>query len=47
VKTVPENPHQNGVAERMNRTILERARSMRIHAGLLKQFWVDVVMRCI
>jgi len=27
----------------MNRTILERTRSMRIHAGLLKQFWADVV----
>ena len=25
VKTVLRNPHQNGVAERMNRTILERA----------------------
>jgi len=28
VKIVPENPHQNGVAEHMNKTILERARSM-------------------
>ena len=27
----------------MNRTILERVRSMRIHAGLPKQFWVDTV----
>jgi ATP-binding cassette subfamily B (MDR/TAP) protein 1 len=27
----------------MNRTILERARSMRIHAGLPKQFWADAV----
>jgi len=38
VKTVPKNPHQNGVAECMNRTILERARSMQIHAGLPKHF---------
>ena len=43
VKTVPKNPHQNGVTERMNMTILERARSMRIHAGLPKQFWADAV----
>jgi len=43
VKTVPESPHQNGVAERMNRTILERVRSMRIHAGLPKQFCANAV----
>ena len=35
-KTVPRNPQQNGVTERMNRTITERARCMRIHAGLPK-----------
>jgi len=28
------NPRQKGVVKRMNRTILERARSMRIHTGL-------------
>ena len=27
----------------MNRTILERARAMRIHSGLPKSFWVDAV----
>ena len=27
----------------MNRTIMECARSMRLHAGLPLQFWVDVV----
>jgi len=27
----------------MNKTIMERARSMRLHAGLPLQFWVDVV----
>ncbi|KAG9441314.1 hypothetical protein H6P81_017168 [Aristolochia fimbriata] len=35
IKIVPRTPQQNGVAERMNRTILERARSMRIHAVYL------------
>ncbi|KAG9446257.1 hypothetical protein H6P81_012385 [Aristolochia fimbriata] len=39
IKTVPRSPQQNGVAERMNRTILERARSMRIHAGLPLHLW--------
>ena len=27
----------------MNRTIMERARSMRLHAGFPLQFWADVV----
>ena len=42
-KTVPGTPQQNGVAERMNRTLNERARSMRIHAGLPKTFWAEAV----
>ena len=37
-KTIPRTPQQNGVAERMNRTLNERARSMRLHAGLPKTF---------
>ncbi|RVX10708.1 Retrovirus-related Pol polyprotein from transposon TNT 1-94 [Vitis vinifera] len=36
-------PQQNGVAERMNRTLNERARSMRLHVGLPKTFWADAV----
>ena len=36
-------PHENGVLERMNRTIMERARCMRLHAILPLQFWVDAV----
>ena len=35
-KTIPGTPQQNGVAERMNRTLNERARSMRLHDGLPK-----------
>lgn len=35
-RTLPGTPQQNGVAERMNRTLTERARSMRLHAGLPK-----------
>lgn len=42
-KTLPGTPQQNGIAERMNRTLTERARSMRIHAGLPKQFWADAI----
>ena len=43
VKTIPGTPQQNGVAECMNKTLNECARSMRLHAGLPKTFWVDVV----
>ena len=42
-KTIPGTPQQNGVAERMNRTLNDHARSMRLHAGLLKTFWADAV----
>ena len=37
-KTIFGTPQQNGVAERMNRTLNEHARSMRLHAGLPKTF---------
>jgi hypothetical protein len=46
-KTVPGTPQENGVSERMNRTIMERARSMRFHVGLTLQFWEDVVYTAI
>ena len=39
-KTIPQ---ENGVSERMNRTIMERARCMRLHSGLPLQFWLDAV----
>ena len=42
-KTIFGTPQQNGVVERMNRTLNERARSMRLHAGLPKIFWADAV----
>ena len=35
-KTIPGTPQQNGVAERMNRTLNKHARSMRLHTGLPK-----------
>ena len=40
-KTIPGTPQQNGVAERMNRTLNELARSIRLHARLPKTFWED------
>jgi transposase InsO family protein len=37
-KTVLRTPQENGVSERMNKTIMERARSMRLHAGFRYSF---------
>jgi transposase InsO family protein len=42
-KTVLRTPQENGVSERMNRTIMEHARSMRLHAGLPLQLWEDAI----
>lgn len=39
--TVPHNPQQNGRAERVNRTILERVRCMLFDSGLGKEFWAE------
>ena len=38
-RTIPGTPQQNGVAERFNRTLLERIRCMLISSGLPKTFW--------
>ncbi|KAK2978064.1 hypothetical protein RJ640_015702 [Escallonia rubra] len=37
---VKRTPQKNGLAERMKRTIMGRARGMRIHVDLPLQFWV-------
>ena len=41
--TVPGTPQQNGLAERMNRTLLERTRCMMFTAGVSKHFWAEAV----
>ena len=41
--SVARCPQQNGVAERMNRTLLESARAMLYHAKLSKGFWAEAV----
>ena len=35
---VVRNPQQNGVAKRMNRTLMEKAKSMRLQVRLPKMF---------
>lgn len=41
--TAPETPKQNGVAERYNRTLAERAVAMMEDAGLTKAMWAEAV----
>ena len=41
--TVPKTPQQNGVAERMNRTLVESVRSMLSDAKLPKKFWAEAL----
>ncbi|XP_063836470.1 protein son of sevenless [Ostrinia nubilalis] len=42
--TVPYNPEMNGVAERMNRTLMDKARTILIDAGMKKEFWGEAVL---
>ena len=41
--TAPYNPHQNGVAERLNRTLVELVRTMLQHKNLPKKFWAEAL----
>lgn len=43
IKIIPFTPQENGAAERLNRTILERALSMLSNASLCKEFWVEAI----
>lgn len=42
-KSNPYSPEQNGSAERLNRTIVEKARCMLFDAKLDKKFWAEAV----
>ena len=45
--TVRKTPQQNGVTKRMNRSIAERARCIRLNARLKKKFWAEAMsMAC-
>ena len=39
----PNSPEQNGIAERMNRTLIEKAKAMIVHAGLPKFYLAEAV----
>ncbi|CAH0521587.1 unnamed protein product [Peronospora belbahrii] len=42
-RPVPYSPQHNGVAERKNRTIMEKARSMLHYKGVSTVWWAEVV----
>jgi hypothetical protein len=41
--TTPYTPQQNGVYERMNITLMDKARSMLSGAGLAQEFWAEAI----
>ena len=41
--SAPHTLQQNGVAERMNQTLLGSARAMQEHSGMSKGFWAKVM----
>ena len=43
-RTIPKNPEQNGVAERLNQTLVETTRSMLANAKLPKKFWAEALV---
>ena len=41
--TTPHTPEQNGVAKRMNGTLLEKTKAMIFHAGLPESYWGEAI----
>ena len=42
--TVHDTPEENGIAERLNRTLLEHARAILMTAQLLKVLWPETML---
>lgn len=42
--TAPYNPQQNGAAERLNRTLVEKVRAMVQDSGLEKKLWAEALL---
>ena len=41
--TIPKTPEQNGVSERMNRTLVKKVRSMLADSGLPQKIWAEAL----
>lgn len=46
-KSTPHSPQQNGLSERMNRTILDKTRCMLLDSKLPKHFWAAAVQAAV
>lgn len=46
-KSAPYSPQQNGVSERMNRTLIEKVRCMLFDAKLTKGFWAEALFAAV
>lgn len=42
-RTNPYTPQQNGMCERLNRTVVEKAKCLLFDAGLTKRYWAEAV----
>ncbi|KAJ1520304.1 hypothetical protein ONE63_004503 [Megalurothrips usitatus] len=45
--TIPGTPEVNGVAERLNRSLLEKARCLLFGSGLSKRFWIEALLTAV
>jgi transposase InsO family protein len=45
--SIPYNPQQNGLSERVNRTVVEKARTMLQDAGMSRAYWGEAVSTAI
>ena len=45
--TIPHTPQQNGVAERLNRTLIEGVRTMLADSRLPHRFWAEALSTCV
>jgi transposase InsO family protein len=43
INATPYTPQQNGIAKRMNRTLMDKARSMLSGVGIAQEFWAEAV----
>lgn len=41
---IPYTPEQNGAAERLNRTLMERVRALLLGSGLCQELWAEAVV---
>ena len=46
-RSVPKSPQLNGVAERMNRTLIEKIRCMLSHANLTRSLWGEAMVSAV